>query len=255
MHDRVFISTQPEDSFPELVAALKDTGAKLLNFPMITVREAPVSKEQEVLFKGVSDFDWLVFTSRNGVHYFLEIFKRINGYAFAPGNINTAVIGGKTGNELIKNGIVPSFISESSNAGIFAIELKQELIPRGARVLLLLGDLAGNAIQDSLNGHAECHRINCYKTIAPDLINEKILSLISSDEYALIIFTSSSGFDNFAALMQKRAINIQRLRVASIGKSTLKTMNNYGIDPVFTAKQSNLEGIANEIKHYINQKS
>lgn len=91
-------------------------------------------------------------------------------------------------------------------------------------------------------------RINCYETTKPQEEDLYHIKLIASGKYDLIIFTSSSGFQNFAEIIKKHNIELQKLKVASIGKSTTKTMEGFGVKPVFTAKQSNIEGIANEIK-------
>jgi uroporphyrinogen-III synthase len=248
LHDKIIISTQPEDSFPDLVKALKDTGARVTNFPMIAVVEAPISELQESQIKNVGQFQWLVFTSKNGIQYFFQKYKDLKGTPFLPDKVKTAVIGEKTGKELLTHGITPDFISKSNLAEIFAKELKEMVIPYNANVLLLLGNLAGNTLSDTLQNHALVQRIDCYETIKPQEDDLYHIKIIASGKYDLIIFTSSSAFQNFAEIVKKYNIDIKNLKVVSIGKSTTKTMAEYGVNPVFTAKQSNIEGISEEIR-------
>lgn len=248
LHDKIIISTQPEESFPDLVKALKDSGAHITNFPMIVVKEAEISKQQETLLQNIQQFQWLVFTSKNGVQYFFQKYKELTGSPILPKYVKCAVIGDKTGNELLKYNINPDFVSKSNFAEIFAKELKEQVILKDSNVLLLLGNLAGNILQETLQNNTSVQRIDCYETIKPQEDDLYHIKIIASGKYDLIIFTSSSAFQNFADIIKKYNIDIKNLKLASIGKSTTKTMAEYGTNPVFTAKQSNIDGISEEIK-------
>ena len=246
--NKVLISTQPSESFPEFEKALHNSGAIVLNLPMISVSEATISENEKDLIQNINNFNWLVFTSKNGVKYLLKKYFELTDNKVLPKNSKTAVIGKKTANELIKNGITPTYISESNLAEIFSKELKEKVIEANSNILLLLGNLAGDLIEKTLKNHVITTRINCYENSIPKTLDLEIIKKINSDKYDLIIFTSSSCFSNFAETLKNHNIQIQNLRVASIGKSTTKTMKEYGVKPMFTAKQSNIEGIVKEIK-------
>ncbi len=222
---------------------------------MISVSETEITNQEKKIIQNINPFNWLVFTSKNGVHFFLKKYFNETGKKELPENIKTAVIGKKTANELIKNGITPNYISESNLAETFSIELKKSVIEKNSNVLLLLGNLAGNLLQDTLKNYSNLTRINCYKNSIPETLDFEIIKKIKYDKYDLIIFTSSSCFSNFAEILKKHDIQTQNLKVVSIGKSTTMTMKEYGTIPVFTAKQSNIEGIVQEIKMYYKPKS
>ena len=255
LHNKVLISTQPTESFPEFEYALINSGAITHSLPMISVTEAEISDHEKKTIINIGQFIWLVFTSKNGVNFFLKKYFDLTGKKQFPDNLKIAVIGKKTANELIKKGIIPSYISESNLAEIFSIELKEKVINKNYNVLLLLGNLAGDLIQDTLKNHSKITRIDCYKNTIPESIDLDIIKKIKSDKYDLIIFTSSSCFSNFAETLKIYDIQPKNLRVVSIGKSTTKTMKEYNVIPVFTAKQSNIEGIVQEIKTYYKPKS
>jgi uroporphyrinogen-III synthase len=249
---KVFISTQPEESFPYLEETFAVAGAKVLSCPMIKVHEAKLDPVAEEILRNIKDFDWLVFTSRNGARFFLKIYSRLNSAAFMQGMAKTAVIGRKTGEELIRQGITPDFISESNLAGKFASELKEQVLQTGNNVLLLLGNLAGSAIQDVLHDHTNIKRVDCYETTASGQADEKIVGMIAQDAYDMILFTSSSALESFAAMLRKHSIDITGLRMASIGPSTTDAMHHYGVKPVVTARVSSHEGLLTEIYEYYN---
>ena len=247
LHNKIFISTQPEETFPELEKYLNNTGVTLLSFPMIEICEAEITESGENIIKNADSYNWLVFTSKNGILYFLKKFKTLTGNVFVKKNSKIAVIGKKTGNEFLKAGIQPDYISLSNISEQFVIELKEKIIQKNSKVLLLLGNLAGDMVERTLSDYTEVTRINCYQTCKPKVKNTELLNRIFLNDYELIIFTSSSGFENFASVAVEFKIELQKIKVASIGKSTTGTMNKFGVKPVFTASLSNLEGIANEL--------
>ncbi len=255
LHNKVLISTQPAESFPEFENALNNSGAIIYSLPMISVSEAEITEQEKNTIINISQFDWLIFTSKNGIQYFLKKYFDLTEKKELPENLKTAVIGKKTATELIKNGVTPTFISESNLAEIFSIELKEKVIDKNSNVLLLLGNLAGNLIQNTLENHVNTVRIDCYKNSIPKSIDLDLIKKINSDKYDMIIFTSSSCFSNFAETLIKHNFQIQNLKAVSIGKPTTKTMKDYGVIPLFTAKQSNIEGIVQEIKTYYKPKS
>lgn len=255
LHNKILISTQPTESFPEFKKALNNSGAIIYNLPMIEISEAEISDNEKNKIQNIESFNWLVFTSKNGVHYFLKKFYDIKGKSELPKNLKIAVIGKKTAYELTKNGIIPNFISESNLAEIFSVELKEKVIEKNSNVILFLGNLAGDLIQNTLVNHANITRIDCYKNSIPKTIDLDIIKNIKSDKYDMIIFTSSSCFFNFAEVLKNNDIQIKNLKVASIGKSTTKTMEEFNVIPMFTAKQSNIEGIVHEIKMFYKPKS
>lgn len=250
--NKIIISTQPEESFTEFAKPLEDFGAKVINLPMISVSESNISEQESTIIKNIQAFDWLIFTSKNGIIFFLKKLETLTGNINLPENIKIAVIGQKTAKELEKYGKVANYISKSNLAEIFAKELKNNVITKNSKTLLLLGNLAGNTIENELEGFVNITRINCYETCKPKNINQNIIEIINNKQYDIIIFTSSSGFHNFVEVYNCKE-NLKKLKVGSIGKSTTKAIEEYGVKPLFTAQQSNIEGLINEIVLYFNK--
>ncbi|OFX54739.1 MAG: hypothetical protein A2046_04875 [Bacteroidetes bacterium GWA2_30_7] len=250
--DKIIISTQPEENFTEFAKPLEVLGAKVINLPMISVKESVISEQESVVLKNIQTVDWLIFTSKNGIIYFFKKLETLTGNINISKNINIAVIGQKTGKELEKYGKVADYISKSNLAETFATELKNNVITKNSKILLLLGNLAGNTIENKLEGFANITRINCYETYKPDYIDKHYLEIINNAQYDIIIFTSSSGFHNFVEVFNSKE-NLKKLKIGSIGKSTTKAIEEYGVKPLFTAQQSNTEGLISEIlKYYSN---
>lgn len=250
LNNKIFISTQPNGSFYELANSLKNTGVTLYHFPMIEFEEACISIQETNLIKNITNFNWLVFTSKNGVVYFLKKIKQIFGSINIFDKVNIAVIGQKTAKEFIKVGITPAYISKSNLAEKFSNELVESVVKKDSNVLLLLGNIANTIIEEKLNNHCKYKRINCYNTVPIKNEYPELIKIVSENNYDLILFTSSSCFVTFANILQNRKISLLNIKVASIGKSTTKTIKEFEVDPIITAQQSNIEGLIKEIFQY-----
>jgi len=253
LKNKIIISTQPNESFTELNNKLLNSGAFLFHYPMIEVEQASITENEKEILKKL-DFDWLVFTSKNGVKYFFNILKDLN-ITHKTNLPKIAVIGKKTAIAVENFSYKATFISESNLSETFANELKNKVISKNQKVIVLLGNLANNNIENSLKDYASVVRVNCYNTIPtkndyPDLIQK-----ISSNKYDLILFSSSSCFINLAELLIRNNVNLKNLKAASIGKATTETINKYNIAPILTATESNINGLINEVKNYYKLKN
>ena len=250
INNKIFISTQPNDSYYELESSLKNTGVLLYHYPMIEVEESSFTTQETDLINNITNYNWLVFTSKNGVIYFLKKINQIFKSLQILENIKIAVIGQKTANEFTKIGITPTYISKSNLAEKFANELVESVIKKDSNVLLLLGNIANTTLENKLKNHCNYIRINCYNTIPVKNEYPELIRKVNKNEYDLIIFTSSLCFVNFAQLLIKNKINVSNIKAVSIGKPTSKTMKEYEVEPLITAQQSNIEGLVKEIFQY-----
>ena len=73
LQDKLFISTRPKDSSEELTRTLTSLGATVIEFPLIEIKAAPISEKEKQYFSVLNNFQWIVFTSPNGVRHFFDI--------------------------------------------------------------------------------------------------------------------------------------------------------------------------------------
>ena len=250
LQDKVFISTRPEGNSDELVQLFSKVGATLIEMPLIKIQPARLTDEEKKCFKQLNHFNWLIFTSPNGVHYFFENLKEIQGNQHLPESLQMAVIGNKTEKVLNSFGYKASFINPGSTGEDFADAFSQKFKRENQKpsVLLAVGNLAQTVIQDQLSEIALCTRINIYKTEFPETRNEKVMQLILNDNYEMIIFTSPSGVKNFLKLAGK--IQPEKIRMACIGDTTSKTAFENNIIPRVVAKNSTASGLFDSILNY-----
>lgn len=250
LQDKVFISTRPKNESKELAELFSNAGATLLEFPMIQIQAAPLSRSEKKYFKGLKEFQWLVFTSPNGVRYFFKNLKDIQSNTNLPETLQIAVIGSKTEKILNQFGFSASFKNAGSTGEDFAESFIHEIKNDNTRpnILLPLGNIAGTVMQDKLADYASCSRINIYQTSIPDSIDKQVLKQIENNSYEMLIFTSPSGLNNFMSLSD--TFQKEDIRVACIGETTAKEAIKNNIAPKVIAKNSTALGLFESILNY-----
>lgn len=251
LKDKVIISTralEPGDSLPEL---LQEQGAQLISLPMIEMIPSKPGDHLVEVLNDLESYDWIFFTSKNGVANFFKHLIDVKGNSELPEHLKIAVIGYKTGLELNYYGYSPNFISEGNTSRDMLNRFYQEVNPENLRILLALGNLADSTLSNRLSVENKVNRINVYEVIKPGKVDYEIINLIKGELYDLIIFTSPSTFSYFCSFYDPDLIG--KLRMASIGMTTTKAIKDAGFEPVLTAKKSSAEGLRDAIIEYYKQ--
>ncbi|HEY4784417.1 MAG TPA: uroporphyrinogen-III synthase [Bacteroidales bacterium] len=248
MKNRIFISTVNANKSAEVKRVFEPHGATIIDFPMIEIIAADLSSVRGVISRN-EDFEWVIFTSTNGASYFYTFLQEISGHRNLSKNTRIAVIGQSTAKVVKKLNRTPDFIGTGNTAEDLADELIEKDLITGLNILLPLGNLAPDTVQNRLSKVASVTRINVYKTVRAKYIDHSKIDLIKDDRYDLILFTSPSGVENFVVTMGKENIH-PNLRVASIGKVTAQAVEKQGLKSLITSEVSTYEGLMEEIVKY-----
>jgi len=246
---KVFISTVNACKSSSMRHIFEPLGATIFDFPMTEIIKTEILPEIHDAFSQIEKYNWIIFTSSNGVRYFHQLLSELTGMSSVPTTVKLAAVGPKTAMELKNNGRTADFTGFGGTAESLAAELIEKQFVQNCNVLLPLGNLAPDAMRSSLSGIAEVTRINVYKTVKTDVRDNKPVELIRSNGYDLILFTSPSGLANFAEILGSENLNPQ-LRLACIGNVTAKAAEQYGLKSTITAQTSTYEGLAHEIMNY-----
>ena len=212
---------------------LKDFGATLHHFPMIDI----VGNSNVKPFN-LSDFDYYIFTSKNGVNAFfnLDFVKEKK--------INTFCLGEKTKGALVENGVEPVFVSNESYADNLITELLDNQMVVNKRVLLVLGNLADNRIEEALSSICNLIRLDVYNTTLETKKKEEITNFLETKN-SITIFTSPSSFQAFTNLYDAEKTNL-----VSIGTTTSKYIKSSGYVTKITSDEQTYDGISKAIINY-----
>jgi len=248
LKDRVIISTrglEPGDTLPELFI---ECGAHLLSLPMIEISSSKPDENIQMQLDNLASYDWIFFTSKNGVSNFFKLLIDLKGSTELPGKIKIAVIGYKTGLELEYYGYSPTIVCDENTSDELLNQFYKQYTPQNLNILLALGNLAENTLFNRLSSENKVKRIDVYETLKPGYADSEIMEILKNDQYDLIVFTSPSTFNHFCSFYETD--RLAKLKMASIGSTTTKSIREAGFEPLLTAKKSNAEGLRDAIIEY-----
>jgi uroporphyrinogen-III synthase len=230
---KLFISTRPENRSGELREYFTRAGAELLELPMIDIEPIPVTPACKENLGRIEEYDWVIFTSENGVRHFMEEYINETGSCNFPGHTGIAAIGHKTARVLGEYSISPWFVSRFSNAGNFSEELLSLFNGSHPRVLWPTGSLSPGTLTMKLHRFCDITRMDLYRTVIPEKINRSVLQLVNEDRYDIIFFFSPSAVHNFCSASNWKKEDKIKLRAACIGPVTRDACLELGINPLF----------------------
>lgn len=248
LYGKVFISTRATETGDTLPDLLSAQGATLLSLPMIEIHPSKLKKEDLEKISRLQTYDWLFFTSRNGVAHFFKKLIDLTGSSELPASLKVAVVGTKTASELEYYGYSPAFTGKEHGSEELAAEFLRTNQPKNQRILLSLGNLADDTLKNMLGSHHLVDRVEVYDTLQPKSANPMVINQIVEGSYDLILFTSPSTFHHFSSFVEARLLG--SLKIGSIGSTTSKAIREAGYEPLMTAKMSNTEGLTAAILQY-----
>jgi len=252
LEHKIFISTRPQGQSAELENLLTEESATLLLMPTIEVRPLTLDEFGWNQLKNLDSFNWIVFTSPNGLRYFFaRLFDLQNHYSL-PEHLKIGVVGKKTASQLECYGTSAEFINLGNTAEDFSADFYHRISP-GERVLFPIGNLARSVIEDKISKKADCTRVLFYETVMPEAINNDAFQRILKDEYEMIILTSPSSCNNLLSITNGK-IDPSKLRLVCIGQTTSAEVIRNGIEPLITAGTANSQGIHSAILNYFQKK-
>jgi uroporphyrinogen-III synthase len=245
---KIIITTCAEDKALKINEMLKPKGVEMHNFPLIDVQEAFNNvKEIELAFKVLDSFNWIVFTSTNGVKFFQHWLKKLDrtvNYA----KVKTAAIGSSTAEAMLKAGWVPTYVSKGKDSTEFAKELLA-VIPGTKKILLPTGNLAPDTLQNTLSKKHSCHKVVVYNTYKSEIKNQDLQKRVNSKKYDLILFLSPSAVNSFMSVIDKTT-GMEKLKCAAIGSTTKLALTNYGVNPIVVPEVPDIEHLIIDIEQY-----
>lgn len=227
---------------------LTERGAMVLDFPMIKILPVELTGEIKANLQNIANYQWLIFTSKNGVVFFFKFLSRLHIKVDELAAVKIAVVGKKTAEEVVKNNCKSYCISSGNTSEDLLKELVGKIEP-GEKMLLVLGELAGNTLEDGLSKRNTINRINVYKTVPADAVSTEVLERIKKDDYHLILFTSPSGFRFFYKLMLDNKIT-GNFRTACIGQTTEKEMLRNNCSPLVVSSKSTDESFVEALEQF-----
>jgi uroporphyrinogen III methyltransferase/synthase len=255
---------------------LEELGAEIIEFPTIEIVPPKSYDELDKSIDKIEIYDWLIFTSRNGVNYFLKRFFEKDRDIRDLKGIKICAIGTKTAKEIKKYGIKINLIPEEFHAeGLleaFVKEGSKKTAPpqppltkggieggvlKGMRFLLPRAESAREVFPEKLRElGGEIDVPVAYRTIKPESRGKRLRRFLKEGRISLATFTSAATFNNFREIMGKDADELLKgVAVVAIGPVTAKAVEIAGLHVDIMPEEATIEAMVEEIIKWVEKEN
>jgi uroporphyrinogen III methyltransferase / synthase len=251
------VVTRAREQASDFVARLLELGAECVEFPTIEVVPPPSWKELDRTLGNLESYQWLVFTSVNGVKYFFDRLENSGKDARNLKGIRIAAIGPKTAEAIRGKGVKPDLVPEEYRAEAVVEAFRRKGV-RGLRILLPRAADAREVLPQELQKMgAAVEVVEAYRTVKPKEAKDEIGAMLEKGDIHLVTFTSSSTVNHFMEMFEGESEKLlkwmEKVAVACIGPVTAKTAEERGLSVQITPSDYTIEALVEAIVEYFAQ--
>jgi uroporphyrinogen III methyltransferase/synthase len=245
------VVTRTREQASKLSEQLLDRGTEVLEIP--TIKIVPPTELQDIadVLLELNGYDWIVFTSPNGVKAFFDYFFKAFDDLRDIGGVRIAAVGPATAMKLkelhLKVDLMPDEYVASEIVRAFE---KYESV-ENLRILLLRAEVANHDLPQKLEEMgAIVDDIACYKTVPETEDITGAVMRLNEAGADWVTFTSASTVENFHARLNLHELlkKFPALKLASIGPETSKALVGLGLKPTVEAKEHTIDGLVRAIE-------
>ncbi len=243
------IVTRARAQASDMVTLLNRLGAECIEIPVIKIAKPSDNSDLVNAVKRIGSFDWIVFTSVNGVKFFFKTLFDTKKDVRVLGHLKFACIGPATKEKLKEFGIICDIIPQTYKAESVA-EAFADVALTNKKVLLPRARKARSVLPEELKKMgAHVMEVVAYETITDATDNFLLKTLSKESRIDVITFTSSSTVENFKSLVSDKQLEtiLTNACIACIGPITAKTASANGIVPDIIAPDYTIPGLVTAI--------
>ncbi len=250
MTDNYIVITRPLEDEKTFSKQLEEINIQIFLYPTIQIKKNTLTGVEKEAVKKLDTFDWILFTSKNGVRYLLDV---LDGLGVNPSLLNhkkIGAVGPKTAEELKANGLTVDFMPAQFTTEALAKEFPEV---KAQNILLPRADIASETLTKLLTRRgAKVTNIPIYKTEYRVKPNQGFEKLLNEHKIAYITFTSPSTIHGFFNSLNKESNpSVLSVPVLAIGPVTEKTAKKEGFTSVFVADTFTTEGMIKKLKEIV----
>lgn len=231
-----------------LSSQLRDLGAEVIELPTIRIEPPSDLRAFAELVQDAHTYDWIVFTSPNGVTAFFEMFYKLYDDAREIGGARIAAIGSATAQRVRDFHLKVDLQPEEFVAEAVLREFKKQGDLENLRILIARAEEARDLLPKGLEALGAIVDVAfTYKTVAEPTDRTEARSRLAAEGADMITFTSSSTVENYLALGLPWP---RGMLVATIGPITSQTARDRGLTVGVEARQHDIPGLVEAIRHF-----
>jgi uroporphyrinogen-III synthase len=244
--------TRPQSQAESFAEGLLGAGFEPIFFPVIEIRPIEDTSALDNSLRNLGCYDWVVFTSVNGVEIFCRRMEALQIGDIPPG-VQVAAIGPKTAEALRNRGVIPDFIpteyvAEAILPGLGDLNGRWILLPRA--------EIARKALPQAVTtAGGIAHEIAIYRTLPAQIDTRGLEALRLGVD--VITFTSPSTVENFFEMAKSAGLDPLKLPghplVACIGPITASAARAEGLTVDMVAQSYTTEGLVDLLRIQMNR--
>ena len=244
------VITRPARQADDLAGLLAAEGASPIAFPTISIEPPSDWSGLDRAIAELESYEWLIFTSANGVHFFFKRLKEKGGDVRDLKGIKICCIGPATAKQIEDRGIrvdlMPDeFIAEGILKSFAAMDL------RGMKILIPRAAKARDILPETLKKQgAAVDVVTAYQTVNSGRKKEELIERIDEGDVDVITFTSSSTVTNFIDIMGMDYALPPGVKIACIGPVTAATAKKAGFKVDIQQEEYTMEGLVHSLVNY-----
>lgn len=236
---RRVLLTRPRDQVGGLWERFAELGAEVLVQPAICIGDPPNWVPVDAVVGQLDRYDWLVFSSVNGVRYLLKRLFHRGGDLRRLGHVKLAAIGPATAEELRRYHLEADLVPGEYRAEALADELGVEA--RGRRFLLARASRGREVLAERLTAAGgTVDQVAVYSSTDVQQADEDVAATLSAGRIDWVTVTSSAIARSLVAMFGEQ---LRNAKLASISPVTSETLRQLGYEPAAEAREYTTEGL------------
>jgi uroporphyrinogen III methyltransferase/synthase len=248
--------TRARDQAPVFSSSLRDLGAEVIELPTIEIVPPASWKGLDRSIDQIASYDWLIFTSTNGVNFFWQRWKERDKDLLPP-SLKICAIGPATAYQLMEKGIEVHYTPKEFVAEAILKGFEKSML-KGKRILLARAKEARDVLPQGLRKMgAQVDVVETYRTVKPKGGSKRLKELLKKGKVDAITFTSSSTVNHFAELLKKEDLQnlLSGIPIACIGPITARTAKNWKMRVRIQPKEYTIPALTQAVVQYFLSKA
>ena len=241
--------TRDEPGNAEFAEKIITRGGNPVSFATFQIKLLTETNEFLYALAKFSEYDWIIFTSRNGVAVFFDALEKLKKDARVFASAKIACIGKQTEAKLNEFAIKADFVPTVFTGKEFGNQLISFTNIKGKKLLLLRSEIASDELAEILKlAGAEVDDVTSYTAITLKNDSVSLQEKIRNGEIDWLTFASPSAVQGFFENISIELINSSKVKIASIGPVTSKELARFGVNVNVTADEHTLDGLLDTIE-------
>jgi uroporphyrinogen III methyltransferase / synthase len=241
--------TRPSHQAEEFRCSLMALGAEVIAFPTIEIHDPSSWEALDHAIRHIEGYQWLVFTSVNGVERFFSRYRQLGRDLRDLKGIRIAAIGSATEKSVAERGLTVEILPDEFKAEGLLQSLKGKVL-KGSRVLIPRAKVARDTLPVELERQgARVEVVEAYETMPPHHGRERLELTIDERPLDMIVFTSSSTVTNLVEMVKPGTLRetLRHTAIAAIGPITKQTAEGQGLEVQVQPTQYTIPALVNAI--------